>query len=452
MPRMPEPAPETILSVAAFTRRVKDLLERNIPPVWVQGEVSNLRRQSSGHIYFTLKDRESQLSCVLFRGDAVRMTVNLRDGLGLAVYGEVSVYEPRGTHQLICRQVVEAGDGHLQLAFERLKKQLAAEGLFEAERKRPLPVLPRTMAFITSPTGAALRDFVGILQRRGWTGTLLVVPARVQGTEAPAELVRGLHWVAAQSGTARPVDLVVIGRGGGSIEDLWSFNDEAVVRAIAALPVPVISAVGHEIDVTLSDFAADKRAETPSAAAELISSAYIAIVERLRAAAGDLQRNARYALERRRHRLDGQYHALKARSPRYTIERLSQRTDDLCRQLDDNFAGAARAARERLAGLERRLSVFEPVALLRLSHQRLASLDPRPHRAVTRVLQQRRERLSGLETRLQNAGLDRVLKRGFAVVRDAEGRFVTDAATVQAGEALTLVFRDGEVCVRAEGS
>ena len=233
-------------SVSEFTRRVKTLLEEGIRPGWVRGEVSNLRAQASGHVYFSLKDAGAQLSAVLFRGDAARQTVKLRDGQQVVAYGEVSVYEARGQYQLIVRAVIEDGVGRLQQEFERLKQRLAAEGLFAPEKKRPIPAMPATVGFVTSPTGAAVQDFIRILSRRGWRGRLVVLPAKVQGEGAAAEM-------AAMLGLAQALgifDLLVIGRGGGSLEDLWAFNEEVLVRAVAGCTVPVISAVGHEIDFT----------------------------------------------------------------------------------------------------------------------------------------------------------------------------------------------------------
>jgi len=245
-----------IQTVTEFTRRVKEVLKGGLPPGWVRGEVSNLRAQASGHVYFSLKDAGAQLACVLFRGDAQRQSVALRDGLQVLAYGEVDVYEARGQYQFITRALIEHGAGRLQQELEQLKQRLATEGLFAAERKQPLPLLPRTIGFITSPTGAAVQDFIRILQRRGWTGRLVVLPAKVQGEGAAAELVAMLHTAEALG----IFDLLVIGRGGGSIEDLWAFNEEPLVRAVAACAVPIISAVGHEIDYTLCDFAADVRA------------------------------------------------------------------------------------------------------------------------------------------------------------------------------------------------
>ena len=272
-----ESGDERVASVGEFTRRIKVLLETGIRPGWVRGEVSNLRQQASGHVYFSLKDSEAQLSAVMFRGDAARQSLKLRDGQQVLVYGEINVYEVRGSYQLIVRVVVEDGVGRLQQEFEALKQKLADEGLFDPAKKKPLPEMPATVGFITSPTGAAVQDFLRILIRRGWRGRVVILPAKVQGEGAADEIAAMLQ----QAEVLGIFDLLVIGRGGGSLEDLWAFNEEPLVRAVAACTVPVISAVGHEIDFTLSDFVADVRAETPSAAAELISSHFVEALERV---------------------------------------------------------------------------------------------------------------------------------------------------------------------------
>ncbi len=292
---------------------------------WVRGEVSNLRAQASGHCYFSLKDAGAQLSAVLFRGDAARQAVALRDGLQVIVYGEVNVYEARGQYQLIVRAVVEDGVGKLQREFEALKRKLAAEGLFAPEKKRPIPLLPRTIGFLTSPTGAAVQDFLRILRRRDWRGRVVILPAKVQGAGAAAEMAEMLGL----AGGLGLFDLLVIGRGGGSVEDLWAFNEEPLVRAVAACPVPIISAVGHEIDFTLCDFAADVRAETPSAAAELISSNFVACGERAARAARSLGATLAARVEQAGERLDHARSRLRLLTPSALIERGWLRLDDL---------------------------------------------------------------------------------------------------------------------------
>ncbi|QYY37079.1 exodeoxyribonuclease VII large subunit [Ruficoccus sp. ZRK36] len=440
------PHDDAILSVGDFTRQVKELLESNLPPCWVRGEISNLRRQQSGHVYFTLKDSRSQLSCVLFRGDAMRQRAELRDGLQVVVYGQVSVYEPRGTHQLICRVVMEDGAGRLQQEFERLKQKLSAEGLFDAERKRPLPSLPRAVGFVTSPTGAAIRDFLSILARRGWRGRIVVIPAQVQGNGAAEQIVAGIEAAQRVDG----LDLLVVGRGGGSLEDLWCFNEEIVARAVAACSLPVISAVGHEIDFTLSDFAADKRAETPSAAAELISSGYLEMLDRLDLARDGLHELAARTLERLGHRLDAAGSGLERRHPQPRLEQASLRLDDLNNRLRSGLRHILSDRRSVLKDSIHKLAAYTPESVLRVAGVELKAARERTERASSVQLRQKREYLKQLRTRLENASLKKALDRGFAVARDERGELVCAKSGLKPGQRLALDFRDGEILVRVE--
>ncbi len=417
-------APGRVESVSEFTRRVKTVLEEGVRPGWVRGEVSNLRAQASGHVYFSLKDSGAQLACVLFRGDALRQSVALRDGLQLLAYGEVSVYEQRGQYQLIVRLVVEDGQGRLQQEFERLKRRLADEGLFDAARKVAIPPMPDTIGFITSPTGAAVHDFIRILLRRGWRGRLVVLPAKVQGEGAAAEMI-GMLGQAAALGV---FDLLVIGRGGGSLEDLWAFNEEPLVRAVAACPVPIISAVGHEIDFTLCDFAADVRAETPSAAAELISSSFVSGGERTARAAETMAGFIEAAFERSAERLDHARSRLRLLSPRGLIEQNQLRLDDL----SNRSLAAVRS------GLQRKRQDLTAVA------GRYRGCSPEPRISLES------HRLLALWKRLQAASPASMLNRGFAIVRDEKGQPVQRRASVKAGQRLTNEFADGSVAVRAE--
>ena len=413
-----------IETVSEFTRRVKALLEAGCPPCWVRGEVSNLRAQASGHVYFTLKDAGAQLACVLFRGDALRQSVAVRDGGQVRAYGEVSVYEQRGQYQLIVRLLQEDGVGRLQLEFERLKQRLAAEGLFAPERKAAIPALPATVGFITSPTGAALQDFIRILARRGWRGRLVVLPVRVQGTEAAAEMVAMLELAAALD----LFDLLVIGRGGGSLEDLWAFNEEPLVRAVATCPIPIISAVGHEIDFTLCDFAADVRAETPSAAAELISSQFVAAAERARRAAERMAAAVAGATERARARRDHAGSRLRLLSPQALVEQHHLRLDDLANRAGAALRAGVQAQRQRLTALAGRWRARSPEPRIALDTHRLVALGKR----------------------LRGASPESVLHRGFAIVRDEQGRPVARRAAIRPGQRLTDEFADGSVRVRAE--
>ncbi len=411
-------------SVSAFTRRLKSLLETRLPVGWVRGEVSNLRRQASGHVYFSLKDAGAQLSCVLFRGDAMRQTVELRDGMQILTQGRVSVYEARGQYQLIVRTVVEDGVGRLQREFEALKRRLADEGLFDRERKRALPVLPLRVGFVTSPTGAAVQDFGRIMVRRGWRGRLVVLPAKVQGDGAAAEIAAMIGL----AGRLGIFDVLVVGRGGGSLEDLWAFNEEVVVRAVVACPVPVISAVGHEIDFTLSDFAADVRAETPSGAAELLSSAYGEQVDRVAVAGDGLRDSLRNAVEDAREVVDKLRARLRLLTPRGQIEQGWLRRDDLANRLAAALTQVHRDKRHALQSVTR------------------AFRSATPQRRV----EQESHRLLALWKRLQAASPQSVLNRGFAIVRDEQGRPVTAAAAVQPGRRYGVEFKDGTAKLQAE--
>lgn len=413
-----------VQSVSEFTRAVKVLLETGVRPGWVRGEISNLRAQASGHVYFSLKDAGAQLSAVLFRGDALRQEVKLRDGLQVVVYGEISVYEARGQYQLIVRAVIEDGVGRLQREFEALKQRLAGEGLFDRERKRPLPPMPHTVGFITSPTGAAVQDFLRILTRRGWRGRVVVLPAKVQGPGAAAEMIEVLQ-VAQQ---LEIFDLLVIGRGGGSLEDLWAFNEEPLIRALAARRVPVISAVGHEIDFTLCDFVADVRAETPSAAAELISSHYVACGQRATDAGETMTGLVEDAYARARERLDHARSRLRLLTPSAQVEQGYLRLDDMTNRLAAALRDSLQNCRQELADVRAEFARHSPALRVeRESHKLLA-----------------------LYKRLQAASPASVLNRGFAIVRDETGKPVARRAKLKPGQRIETEFADGRVKAKLE--
>jgi len=417
---------ERALSVSAFTRCVKELLEGTLRPCWVRGEISNLRQQASGHVYFSLKDAGAQVSAVMFRTDAARQRVAMRDGLQVLVYGEVSVYEARGQYQLVVRVLVEDGQGRLQREFEELKQRLAGEGLFEPERKVPVPVMPATVGFITSPTGAALQDFIRILERREWRGRLVVLPSKVQGAGAAEEMAGQLRL----AGELGIFDLLVIGRGGGSLEDLWAFNEELLVRAVAACRIPIISAVGHEIDFTLCDFAADVRAETPSAAAELISSNFVSCLERAEHAGDGLARALRTAVETAQARLEHAGSRLRLLSPSARIERGQLQLDDISNRLVSALGHAIQDRRHQFAQTSARFAQRSP---------------------ETRI-QQESHRLLALWKRLQSVSPDSVLKRGFVILRDEQGRPIPRRAGLKAGQRLRAQFGDGDAGLRADES
>ena len=415
---------ERALSVSEFTRCVKEVLEGSLRPCWIRGEVSNLRQQASGHVYFSLKDAGAQLSAVMFRTDAVRQRVALRDGMQVLGYGEVSGYEARGQYQLVVRVLVEDGQGKLQREFEALKRRLAEEGLFAPERKVAVPPMPATVGFITSPTGAAVQDFIRILTRRGWRGRLVLLPAKVQGAGAAEEMAAQLR-LAEELGV---FDLLVIGRGGGSLEDLWAFNEELLVRAVADCSIPIVSAVGHEIDFTLCDFAADVRAETPSGAAELISSHFVACAERLEQATDSVGRALQRAVENGRAGVEHAGSRLRLLSPSARVEHGYLQIDELSGRL---AAVLGRSLQQRRHELAQAAAGF-------------ARCSPE-----TRI-QQESHRLLGLWKRLQSVSPGSVLKRGFVVLRDEQGRPVTRRVDVKAGQRLRAQFGDGEAGVRAD--
>lgn len=415
-------------SVTEFTRRVKTVLEAGIKPGWVRGEVTNLRIQASGHVYFSLKDAGAQVRAVMFRGDAARQETKLREGGQVVVFGEASVYEARGEYQLIVRVAVDDGVGRLRREFEALKARLAAEGLFDKARKRALPRLPRAVGFVTSPTGAAVQDFCRILTRRGWRGRVLVLPAKVQGEGAAAEVAAMIALANDPAALGLELDLLVVGRGGGSLEDLWAFNEETLARAVAGSRLPVVSAVGHEIDFTLSDFAADARAETPSAAAELISSGFVAEVERLDRLAENLDAGAAAGLEAARDRWTGLADRLRLLSPAAQVERGGLRLDDLANRLEAALARGAQARRHRLALVAGRLVAASPA----------------------RRVESESQRLLGLWKRLHAASPASVLNRGFVILRDEAGRPVARAAELTSGARVRAQFADGEAGLRAD--
>jgi len=411
-------------SVTEFTRRVKHVLETGVRPGWVRGEVSNVRMQASGHVYFSLKDAGAQLSAVMFRGDALRQTTTLRDGLQVVVYGEVSVYEARGQYQLIVRVVVDDGVGRLQREFEALKARLAAEGLFAAENKRAIPTMPLTIGFITSPTGAAVQDFARIIMRRKWCGRVVVLPAKVQGEGAAADMIAMLQLAE----KLEIFDLLVIGRGGGSLEDLWAFNEEPLVRAVAACKLPIISAVGHEIDFTLCDFAADLRAETPSAAAELITSHFVGCADRARQAQEAMTTLLDAGVRHARAELDHARSRLRLLSPAAQIEQGSLRVDDLANRLASALRHSTQLHRQRLGELRSLLAQRSPERRVQIESHRLLSLWKR----------------------LQGASPASVLQRGFVMMKDESGRPVMRRAGVKPGQSLTAEFADGPLPLRAE--
>ncbi len=433
-----------VYSVSELTRELKAILEGRFPSILVKGEVSNLRAPSSGHLYFTLKDADACIDAVLFRTEARRLRFSVQNGLSLVARGRLAVYEPQGRYQLVCDTVEPLGAGALQVAFEQLKERLQKEGLFEAARKRKLPFLPRRIALVTSPSGAVVHDFLRVLHRRYPNLPVLIVPARVQGDGAAQEVARGIVRAAKQP----RVDVVVVARGGGSLEDLWAFNEEVVARALCGCPVPTVSAVGHETDVTIADFCADVRAPTPTAAAELIARVKDELVAELAQRKARLGRAMRAQLERKR----GQADKLRARvaDPRRLIGDRKLRLDRARQRLEDLINGPLAARQQMLRALRDRLQAQHPRERLHRLEREVARLQERLGSLAARMLAARRHRYEGLTARLDALSPLKVLARGYAVAFDARGHALVQASQVQPGERVRVRLHEGELSAQVE--
>ena len=443
-----EPRPARhIWAVRELVTRVRELVEQEYGDIWVEGEISNCRPAASGHIYFTLKDADAQLPIVLFRRQAMLLRFRPEDGLHVLVRGHVSIYEQRGQLQLVAETVEPVGAGSLQLAFEQLKERLKAEGLFDAERKRPLPLFPRTVGIVTSPTGAVIRDFLHIVGRRHSGLNVLLCPVAVQGDSAPAEIESAL----ALFNAGNLVDLIVVARGGGSLEDLAAFNSERVARAIATSRLPVVSAIGHETDFTISDFVADLRAPTPSAAAELVTEAQHKVVEYLAAQSHRLERAARYQLLQARQRFTRASVARAESRVGALMYRLNQRLDDAMLGIDSAATAQVRLLKTRVADLTAAVLHHDPRQRLLHAHQHLSDFRSRLERSLERQLQASSSRLGALDARLRSLSPLAVLDRGYALVLSSEGSLVRSTTQVANGDLVTTRLADGAFTSRIEG-
>ncbi|MGA2205483.1 MAG: exodeoxyribonuclease VII large subunit [Terracidiphilus sp.] len=445
--RFEEPRPtRRIWPVRELVAQVRELVEQEYGDVWVEGEISNYRPAPSGHVYFTLKDADAQLPVVLFRRQAMLLRFRPEDGLHVLVRGRVSVYEQRGQMQLVAETMEPVGAGSLQLAFEQLKERLKAEGLFDAARKRPLPTFPRTVGIVTSPTGAVIRDFLNIVNRRHSGLNVLLCPASVQGESAPSEIEAAL----AELNDSNLVDLIVLARGGGSLEDLAAFNSERVARAIAASRLPVVSAIGHETDFTIADFVADLRAPTPSAAAELITEAQYTIAERLAAQGRRLDRAARFQLLQARQRLT-QWPIGRAES-RVTslLYRLGQRLDDSTQRLDAALLEQLRLGQTRVAALAAGVLHHDPRQKVAHAREHLADFHARLDRCVERLIESSASKVGALDARLHSLSPLAVLDRGYALVLSADGSLVRSTTQIGSGDRLTTRLADGSFSSRIE--
>lgn len=426
-----------VLTVSQLNQRARLLLEDVFPQVWVEGELSNIAKPTSGHVYFTLKDRNAQVRCAIFRQQASRARELLRDGLLVRVRGRVSLYEGRGDYQMILDSVEAAGDGALRLAFEALKAALQTEGLFAQERKRALPKYPQRIAVVTSPSGAVLHDIVSVFARRAPHVQLTLIPTAVQGREAIAQIVNALALA-----DRAHYDAIILARGGGSLEDLWCFNEEAVARAIAACQTPIISAVGHETDVSISDFVADLRAPTPSAAAELLAPDRSELLNQLRSTERRLALRINEALNRTRIQL--QHLRQRLRHPRERLEQHNQRLDDLSLRMQRAIQAKLQQHQQGFNHLQSRLSVQHPQETLSAHQQHLNTLQQRLARASQLNFQQAQQRLHSLLQTLHLVSPLATLERGYSIITtDDQQQIIRSVQAVQPAQTLQARVADG---------
>ncbi len=430
-----------IYSVTELSREIKGLLEGKFPDVWVTGEVSNFRAAGSGHYYFTLKDAGAQLRAVCFRNQARYLKFKPQDGISVIARGRLSIYEARGEYQLYIEYLEPAGLGALQLAFEQLKAKLAAEGLFDSARKKPLPMLPRAIGVVTSPSGAAIRDILRILKRRFRNMSVLIYPAQVQGEGAAQDIVEGIEYFNKHA----LADVLIVGRGGGSLEDLWAFNEEVVARAIAKSKIPTISAVGHETDFTIADFVADLRAPTPSAAAELV-------VHRKQDFISELEYRARRMTQALRLKLSEARQRFVALRMHSVFQMLGTRIAARAQRVDEATVEMNRLIREKLtesrhAWLETSAGVvrYDFARLLSLKSAALAERDTKLSTEFSRYLRDRQTRLAQVTAILNERSPLTILNRGYSITRDASGHILRDAARANVGDDISIHLFRGEI-------
>ena len=433
-----------VLSVAELTRAIRGLLETRFGAVWVQGEISNYKKHPSGHQYFTLKDQRAAISCVIFRNTLPPFPTPLTDGMQVQVYGNVTVFEARGQYQLNVQILQSRGLGLLQAKFEALKRKLEAEGLFEPARKRALPKFPRRIGIVTSPSGAAIQDMLNILRRRAPGVEVLISPVRVQGTGAALEIATAIRELSEPNDAWKPLDILVIARGGGSIEDLWEFNEEIVARAIFHSPLPIVSAVGHEVDFTIADFVADLRAPTPSAAAELIVPDVRNLDRRTRELQNGLEKCWRNFIAQARGRLS-------AVSEKALFRELSQRLRDARQELDLSRESLLHMAerrrsneRTRLTNAQLALKAHNPARELAARRQQLQEIGRRLREFSRQRIDQARQRWERATGLLRVLGPEGTLERGYSITRDAGGKVIRQVAEAKTRTRIKTRVRDGE--------
>jgi exodeoxyribonuclease VII large subunit len=436
-----QPQQRRIWKASELVRELRADIEREFSDLWIEGEICDLRPAASGHIYFTLKDDAGQLSAVLFRRQASLLRFRLENGLYVLVRGRLSLYEQRGQVQIIAEHLEPMGAGSLQLAFEQVKRRLQQEGLFDTERKKTLPAFPRCVGIVTSPSGAVIRDFITVINRRHAALEILLYPALVQGESASAEVSKGIAYF----NETREVDLIVIARGGGSLEDLAPFNTESLARAIAASELPIVSAVGHETDFTITDFAADLRAPTPSAAAEMITAVQHKIEEHLEQLSQRLDRVARYAVMQAKERFSRISIGSTLARMSDSLSRRQQRIDELCFRMESVWRATVQMSTQRLQSLASAILRNDAAQRIGLLRERLENLSPRLARAQSLTNQGRRATLQSLERQLMSLSPLAVLNRGYALVYNEGGTLLKGAADACPGQLLTTRLARGSV-------
>lgn len=435
------PPSASIFTITRLNQTVRQLLEREMGHIWLTGEISNFSQPSSGHWYFTLKDDRSQVRCAMFRNSQRGVTVRPQNGQQILVRAVITLYEPRGDYQLIVESMHPAGDGLLQQRFEQLKQQLSAEGLFDTLHKKPLPSPARQVGVITSSTGAALHDILNILKRRDPGLPVVIYPTQVQGEEAPMQIVRAIEMANQRA----ECDVLIVGRGGGSLEDLWSFNDERVARAIFNSLIPIVSAVGHEVDITIADFVADLRAPTPSAAAELVSRNQLELLRQLQSQQQRMEIAMDYYLVQRNRRFTTMLHRLQQQHPQLRLERQNNALLKLERRLEESVSQHLRRSTLRLERFQNRLELKRPDKRISLYQQHLQQLVFQLQHATDRQLNKVKQRFGVACSRLETVSPLATLARGYSVTRTSDNRLLKKSSQVKPGDTLHTRLEDGWV-------
>ncbi len=433
-----------VYTVSGLTRQIKNLLEDRYPFVWITGEISNFSTPASGHSYFSLKDKTAVISCVMFKGQKRHLKFNPENGMKIKAMGRISLYEPRGSYQLILEHMEPEGTGSLQEAFDRLKAKLQAQGLFDEKHKKPLPFLPSGIYVITSGTGAAVRDIIQVARQRCPSVPLEIIPVKVQGNLAEYEIAAAIEL----ANDVHALDLIILARGGGSIEDLWAFNTEIVAHAVFQSDLPVISGVGHEIDFTIADFVADLRAPTPSAAVQMALPDQAALLHQVRGFQNNIESNMLRRLQQMQDRVKDLYRRLK--SPARVIDDFRFAIEDLEARLFSSVTKRLRHQHENLHWLSRTLENALPLSRITNCRQEVNTLQTALERAFTVYLQQYRDRVREQSAQLAALNPESVLKRGYSITRTPEGQVVMDAKTLSAHDPIEIILSKGRLAARVE--